>query len=432
MKIIPRVAGITLACSLAVGLVIHGQSAAREEKIVVSQQSSGSTTTVADAMSPEEVRGRFKRMSDLIAVGLVPPAKTPYCCDPTSTIDPALDQTQAEPSDDTVPDPSPVVPDVPQSGRYVVGQGCTRGADAVLVCPPDQVPPIVSAIADRGSNGADWYRGSVTVSFISRDPLPTSGQALPKFPPPIVLSSEGQNQLVTSAPSCDPAGNCATGTLRVSIDSTNPTIQALVPANAASYVQGSVVPAGYTCSDVGSGINPEKGCSAEAAVGAPIDTTLIGSNSFTITATDVAGNTVVTTVDYLVVEPNQPPMCVSAIATPSRLWPANHQMVPVEVTGVTDPDSDPVTIRFTSAKQDEPTNGLGDGDTSPDVKIAADGSAAVRAERSGQGDGRVYKMSFTASDTKGGTCTGLVAVRVPKNPKNIAVDSGTTYDGLVG
>ena len=43
----------------------------------------------------------------------------------------------------------------------------------------------------------------------------------------------------------------------------------------------------------------------------------------------------------------------------------------------------------TPVTQDEPVNGLGDGDTGPDAVTLSDG-ILLRAERSGTGDGRVY------------------------------------------
>jgi hypothetical protein len=52
----------------------------------------------------------------------------------------------------------------------------------------------------------------------------------------------------------------------------------------------------------------------------------------------------------------------------------------------------------------------------------------VRAERSGLGNGRVYKIAFTASDGKGGTCAGSVTVGVPHDVKDLPVDDGQAYD----
>jgi hypothetical protein len=41
------------------------------------------------------------------------------------------------------------------------------------------------------------------------------------------------------------------------------------------------------------------------------------------------------------------------------------------------------------------------------------GTVFLRAERSGKGDGRVYRVHFTVRDTRGATCRGIVTVGVP-------------------
>ncbi|MFZ5985104.1 MAG: hypothetical protein ACOYXN_12155, partial [Acidobacteriota bacterium] len=89
---------------------------------------------------------------------------------------------------------------------------------------------------------------------------------------------------------------------------------------------------------------------------------------------------------------------------------------------------DPVTLAVTAITQDEPTNGLGDGDTSPDGFGVGTRTPRLRAERSGTANGRVYRIAFTASDSKGGTCEGAVTVGVPHDPKDIPVDDGQTFD----
>ena len=55
-----------------------------------------------------------------------------------------------------------------------------------------------------------------------------------------------------------------------------------------------------------------------------------------------------------------------------------------------DPEDHGVTVTVTGVTQDEPINGSGDGDTSPDAVLQG-GAALVRAERSGNGTGRVYR-----------------------------------------
>ena len=50
--------------------------------------------------------------------------------------------------------------------------------------------------------------------------------------------------------------------------------------------------------------------------------------------------------------------------------------------------------------QDEPVNGLGDGDTAPDASGIGTSTVQIRSERADNGDGRVYHISFTATDSK--------------------------------
>jgi hypothetical protein len=122
---------------------------------------------------------------------------------------------------------------------------------------------------------------------------------------------------------------------------------------------------------------------------------------------------------------NAPPDCANAAASPAKLWPPNHKLRPVAVT-VPDPDGDPVTVTITSVTQDEPLNGAADGNTSPDAAPAADpAQVLLRAERSGRGDGRVYRLAVEASDGVA-TCTGTALVGVPhdRGRGSVPVDSG--------
>ncbi len=132
-------------------------------------------------------------------------------------------------------------------------------------------------------------------------------------------------------------------------------------------------------------------------------------------------------VSIAVVDAN--PRCGQAYASTSVLWPPDHRMVPVSVRGVTNPANEPLTIAITGVTQDEPVNGLGDGDTAPDALIQGS-SVLLRAERAGGGDGRVYRIHFRASDDLGVPCTGSVAVSVPHDQGRgkTAVDSGQSYD----
>ena len=128
------------------------------------------------------------------------------------------------------------------------------------------------------------------------------------------------------------------------------------------------------------------------------------------------------------------PHCGSAAASPGELWPPNHKYAKVSVVNVTDPDGDPVAITITGITQDEPLDALGDGHTCPDGAGVGTDTALVRAERGKQRgarrNGRVYHVSFTASDGRGGECSGTVQLCVPPNqrPGHVCVDEGPLFD----
>ena len=102
--------------------------------------------------------------------------------------------------------------------------------------------------------------------------------------------------------------------------------------------------------------------------------------------------------------------------------------------GVTDPDGDEVTITITGITSDEPTasdKGSGGKKHSPDADGVGTETASLRAERSGSGNGRVYEITFVASDGRGGETVGTVRMCVPRDFKKselICIDDGQIYD----
>ena len=68
-----------------------------------------------------------------------------------------------------------------------------------------------------------------------------------------------------------------------------------------------------------------------------------------------------------------------------------------------------------AAQSSEPDNGQGDGDTSNDIVVNKDGTISLRAERSGKGAGRVYTITYRATDIGGNTATAAAKVTVPHN-----------------
>jgi dipeptidyl aminopeptidase/acylaminoacyl peptidase len=93
----------------------------------------------------------------------------------------------------------------------------------------------------------------------------------------------------------DAAGNERTITRTYTVgeavpgDNTGPSIAITTPAAGATYGAGQEVEANYSCSDDPGGSGVEL-CAGNAANGAPIDTSLVGTATFTVLARDRAGN----------------------------------------------------------------------------------------------------------------------------------------------
>ena len=124
------------------------------------------------------------------------------------------------------------------------------------------------------------------------------------------------------------------------------------------------------------------------------------------------------------------PDCSGAAASTGVIWPPDHKMVSESIVGVTDPFNMPFVIMVTGILQDEPVNATGSGHTSPDGAGVGTSTALVRAERAGPGTGRIYFISFSATNNSGQQCTGTVPVFVPHDQGQgfTPVDTGQRYD----
>ncbi len=151
--------------------------------------------------------------------------------------------------------------------------------------------------------------------------------------------------------------------------------------------------------------------------------------AFRLLVSDGLGGSASDEVSALVQDVNDPPACHRARAHPRMLWPPNHKLVPVTITGHRWGHSHRMTTTVTHVTQDEPVNGLGDGDTGPDAVIHGS-KVLLRAERSSSGNGRVYRLHFTATKHSGESCTGSADVWVPKSlkPGLPVIDDGQLYD----
>ncbi|MDD1711111.1 MAG: hypothetical protein LUQ37_09415, partial [Methanoregulaceae archaeon] len=124
-----------------------------------------------------------------------------------------------------------------------------------------------------------------------------------------------------------------------------------------------------------------------------------------------------------------------SMAYPSQesLWPLNNQYIDVTIEGVIDP-YDEVTICIISITSDEPTT-AGNKNMAPDADPSCIGTdtARIRAERLGDGNGRVYMITFVATDSMGAEVEGTVKVCVPHDQGKISecIDDGQLYDATL-
>jgi hypothetical protein len=165
--------------------------------------------------------------------------------------------------------------------------------------PIDRQPPLVAGVPLAQPNAAGWFKAPVTVDWSSADPEPSAGT--PTKPAPTIIATEGRDQIVTSEPSCDPARNCATGSVNVSVDSTPPSIT--VTGNAGTYSPTQTVTIGCNASDSLSGLATNS-CPTVSGVAASFGP---GPHSYIATATDKAGNTSTTNFSFTVSAPVWPP-----------------------------------------------------------------------------------------------------------------------------
>ncbi len=146
----------------------------------------------------------------------------------------------------------------------------------------------------------------------------------------------------------------------------------------------------------------------------------LGTHDITLTVSDPSGHIDCDMLEVMVVD-TQPPE-LEVVLSPSSLWPPNHKMVPViaTVSASDNCDEDPAIV-LTSVVSSEPDDakGGGDGKTTNDIQDAdignEDYNISLRAERQGKGDGRIYTITYEATDDSGNSATASATVTVPHN-----------------
>jgi hypothetical protein len=123
----------------------------------------------------------------------------------------------------------------------------------------------------------------------------------------------------------------------------------------------------------------------------------------------------------------------SGSCTIGSLWPPNHKYVTsrshveVDLSGCLQGDINAATsVEVTHVTSDELDDDAGDGSTCNDIILLSGSRVALRAERAGGGDGRVY-TAHVVVHTPVNDIALAIKFEVRHSPNTPAVDSGPQY-----
>jgi PKD repeat protein len=302
------------------------------------------------------------------------------------------------------------------SGSFTV----TVTNNAPTFTPPANITtPATSAAGAPVSfvaNGSDLENGVIAAVCV-----PASGSTFP-------IGTTQVDCTVT-----DNNGSSATGSFTVTVINNAPTFTP--PLN---IVTSAPTAAGIAVNFTAAGNDVENGVIPAVCMPPSGSTFPIGTTTVNCTVTDAHGATAAGSFTVTVTLGNSAPVCSATPSVPMLSWPPNHRMVPITLDGITDPDGNPFNVTITLIAQDEPTNTQGDGNTPSDAAGVGTSTAQVRAERSGTpkvpGNGRVYHIFYTATDSAGASCTGKVLVGVPhdRGGMSVPIDDGPKFNSLTG
>ncbi|MFN8485155.1 MAG: choice-of-anchor Q domain-containing protein [Anaerolineae bacterium] len=292
-------------------------------------------------------------------------------------------------------DPTSITADTTTDGTTLTCSATSVGgtSDPVSVTiKRDATKPTISAAATSQPNSNGWYNGPVTVRFTCNDGL--SGIPTGACPSDQVLSAEGSAVSSTAQTVADAAGNVSdpSNVVTVKIDTSKPSISITTPAANAVYLLGQTVNAGYTCADGGSGVAT---CVGTVANGSRIDTSTLGAKTFTVNASDKAGNTNSATVSYVV---GYGVSYVSPLLAP----PSVNQLYPTSI-----------------------------GTTRTSVKWKLTDAAGTPVTAAGTVTGIAYKLNGSCSGFTTDPTGATAAAMDGTNPKYDALQKAWVYNWLV-
>ena len=302
-----------------------------------------------------------------------------------------------------------------QNGRYLEVRMTLRIVDVagdvdspvlsdVTIEPANQAPTATCQDVTVGTGPAACSAGA-SINNGSSDPDGDTLSFVQDPAAPYGLGTTAVNLTVS-----DPMGASASCSANVTVvDDAPPSITCPAPATIECAGPGTLFTPGTAMAT--------DNCSATVS-GPSAGPFPLGTTTLSYSATD--GVATASCSSSVTVVDTTAPVISSLTNSFATIWPPNHnRMVSLNLSvSVTDgcaggaiPAS---ACRITNITSDEAVNALGDGNTDPDWTFGPGLTGALRAERSGTGDGRVYTISVVCADAQGNDSAPLTTtVTVP-------------------
>jgi len=314
---------------------------------------------------------------------------------------------------------------VPPNGTVTFGSGnstatVTVNPTADMTSEPDETV-ILTLAAGTGYNVGT--PSSATGTILNDDAVDVEITAKTDAPDPACV---GANITYTIGFRNNASGSAPNAKVVDTIPANTTFVSATLPAG---WSRADSVVAGGTGTLMFTNPSAAGGATASFTVVVKVNAGTLGGTIISNTATassDILDNvpsnnskTATTTVD-----PN-PPSINGLSADPSSLWPKNHKMRDVTINYTSTDSCGGVNCQITNITSNEPIDGTGDGDTSPDWEFVDEHHVRLRAESAGGSIGRIYTITVTCTDGAGNVTTKTVEVHVGHNI--ISPTSGTAF-----
>jgi lysophospholipase L1-like esterase len=182
----------------------------------------------------------------------------------------------------------------------------------------DTTAPSVTLAPATPANGNGWHRGNVNVNLSATDANGVRGLEFRVHQPsgavgawtqhlgathPVPVTAEGTTHVEARA--LDVNGNLsASQVLTVRIDRTVPQVHLVSPPDGIQLEQHEALAAEFSCTDAGG--SEIASCVGTVNDGQDVDTSTLGTRTFSVTATDTAGNQTTVTRSYEVIDVTDP------------------------------------------------------------------------------------------------------------------------------